>query len=195
MQINKGEEKNFKASKEAAEVSGKAFELKVKEDLGSYPSWLRVGNSHEIDNSADVIISMTQTESGLKLVREKVRADKDFKVVFEKLFERLSNLRDKISQDGNNLEDGEVLYIEDKDSWMNLDSEEDEKGHVTYSETIQNYNEATGETKEEVKVITEKENDRRWKIYNKEKDNEVKRKQEKVNILAKVLAENVVEVK
>lgn len=197
LQINQNEEKGFKANKEAVEVSGKAFELKVKEDLNNYPSWLRTKNSGEIDNSADIIITMTQTESGLNLVREKVRAYKGFKAAVDDLFERASALRDKISVVGNNLEGDNTLgYIDSKDSWTDVDEDYDDDHNVTRRYVrIEKENPTTGETEVEEKDITTKEQDRRYEIFKRELKRRVELEQERINIIAKVLAENAPEAK
>lgn len=197
LRIDKNEEKRFKASKDAAEIADKAFGFKVKETLESYDDWLRTENTKEVDGSADIIITMTQTESGLNLVREKVRTDKGFKAAVENVFNRMSNLRDKVASSGRDLEEKDYLFIADKDNSSNLDVtyDDDYEKVISATETVEKINKATGETETEEREVGKKEVERRDKIQEREQKRQSEWVQSKINVLAKVLAEKAPEAK
>lgn len=197
LRIDKYEEKRFKASKDAAEIADKAFGIKVKEALGGYTDWLRTKNTKEVEGSADIIISMTQTESGFKLVQEKVRTDGDFKVAVEDLFSRMSSLRDNVANTGNNLEGENYLAILDKDDLSKLDITYDDnyENVLTATETVEKINKATGETETEEREVSKKEVARREKNHEEECQRQSRNIQDHINVLAKVLAENTPEAK
>lgn len=193
LNIDKREQKGFAASEGAVEVSAKVFELKAKEVLNDYSHWLRSDNSGEAKKSADVLVAMIQTETGLKAVKDMVSTNDSFKKDCLKLVVKLSNLRDSIAKTGNNLEDESQLFREDeKDSYSIVDYHDSDNMNDPFITVETGAKDESGQPITKEKRISMNEANRRFKLYEDDKKYLAEQIQDRLNSLAMVLTEKPV---